>query len=217
MTMPVSVPMGCLVIGSKNISAPRVRKNPFADPSGDSKTVATFSDYTRRFHRALQVICFLILLCTVPCAASAAEQNISAYIIDAGTRWNVPARLILAIAKQESQFQPWAVNVAGKPYFPASKADALALIHAAHIAGRPYDMGLMQINSAWLKKLHLDPAQVIEPRNNILVGAWILALEIRRYGLGWKAVASYHTPVDRHPERGRKYALAIINHLEKLP
>ena len=43
-------------------------------------------------------------------------------------RYSVPESLALAIARQESGFQPWAVNISGKSYFPASREEALALI-----------------------------------------------------------------------------------------
>jgi soluble lytic murein transglycosylase-like protein len=75
----------------------------------------------------------------------------------------------------------------------------------------------MQINSYWLRRFGFTPEYVIEPQKNIIIGTWILSKEIQRYGLGWKAVASYHTPVDRNPDRGRNYAISVINHLKRMP
>lgn len=40
-------------------------------------------------------------------------------------------------------------------------------------------------------------------------GKWILAEEIGRHGLNWKAVGKYHSP---DPERGRQYAWLVYRH-----
>lgn len=128
--------------------------------------------------------------------------------------YSVPESLALAIACQESKFHPWAVNIQGKSYFPASREEALELINSKG-KGRSYDLGLMQVNVWWLRRLGIAPEMAIEPKNNILLGVWILAQEIQRHGLNWKAVASYHTPLARNPEKGRLYAANIVNHLRQ--
>ncbi|EGY27051.1 lytic transglycosylase catalytic domain protein [Desulfovibrio sp. A2] len=57
---------------------------------------------------------------------------------------------------------------------------------------------------------------MIEPPANVVIGVWILSQEIKRYGLNWKAVASYHTPLSKNPERGRIYAEYVYHHLLKV-
>ena len=66
------------------------------------------------------------------------------------SRYRIPKRLVLAIAKTESGLDPWVVNVAGKDYRPGSRAGALAIIRQARARGLSHDIGLMQINSWWL-------------------------------------------------------------------
>ncbi|MBQ4133450.1 MAG: lytic transglycosylase domain-containing protein, partial [Desulfovibrionaceae bacterium] len=105
-------------------------------------------------------------------------------------------------------------NVTGKSFMPNSKEDALAVANQAWEAGKSFDVGLMQINSQWLRRFSLTPEYVLDPERNIIIGTWILAQEIKRFGLGWKAVASYHTPVNKNAERGRKYATAVIRQLK---
>ena len=78
------------------------------------------------------------------------------------------------------------------------------------------DIGIMQINSYWLRKYGWPVEQVLEPRNNAKIGVWILAQEIRRHGLTWRAVAYYHTPLHRYPERGRAYAQSIVRHVRNI-
>lgn len=143
---------------------------------------------------------------------------IAAFVIFTGTsahadvfdapcsRYHVPKRLVLAIAKTESGLDPWCVNVAGKTYRPGSRAGALAVIRQAQARGLSHDIGLMQINNWWLRHLNLSPEVALEPRNNATLGVWILAREIRRHGYNWKAVGAYHSPT---PARQKMYAQAV--------
>jgi len=122
------------------------------------------------------------------------------------SRYRVPKPLVLAIAKTESGLDPWCVNVAGKDYRPGSRDGALAIIRQARARGLSHDIGLMQINSWWLKHLNISPEAALEPRNNATLGVWILAKEIQRHGYNWKAVGAYHSPT---PARQRMYAQVV--------
>jgi soluble lytic murein transglycosylase-like protein len=140
------------------------------------------------------------------------------YIQEACTRWSVPPKLVKAIARQESGWNPWAINVAGKGYMPASRGEALGVAMPAWRQRQSFDVGLMQINSYWLRRLGLTPEYVIEPRRNIVIGTWILAKCLEQYGLTWRAVAAYHTgDPDKHHQRGLGYAASVIAHLKRLP
>lgn len=130
--------------------------------------------------------------------------------------YGVPKILALAIAKQESGWHPWIINVGGKDVRPQNKAEAVRVARAALRAGKSFDVGLMQINSYWIRKYGWPLEVVLEPANNAKIGVWILAQEIRRHGLNWKAVAYYHTPLHKNPARGRAYARAIVRHIKDL-
>lgn len=158
-------------------------------------------------------ILLLIIFLLTPKGVFAGAAPYQEYISAAAKHFDVPERLIRAIMRQESNFNPWAVNVAGVGHMPGSREEALEIANRAWAEGCSFDVGLMQINSWWLRRFGLTPEYVIDPERNIIIGAWILSKEIDRFGLGWKAVASYHTPVNRHAERGRKYAAAVIQHL----
>jgi soluble lytic murein transglycosylase-like protein len=56
-----------------------------------------------------------------------------------------------------------------------------------------YDVGLMQINSAWYHR-GLAPvwARLGDPCVNVAAAAWILALCTEEYGYSWNAVGCYH-------------------------
>ena len=120
-----------------------------------------------------------------------------------------PAPLVEAIARQESGLNPLAINIAGKSYSPATREEAEQLIQKAIAAGLSFDVGMMQINSWWMERFAIAPFSLLDPATNERWGKWILAEEISRHGLSWKAVGKYHSP---DPERGRQYAWLVYRH-----
>ena len=120
-----------------------------------------------------------------------------------------PPKLVEAIARQESGLNPLAVNVAGKSYSPATRAEAERIIQSALASGKSFDVGLMQVNSWWMERYGIPPASLLDPDVNAAWGKWILAQEISRHGLNWQAVGKYHSP---DTERGRRYAWYVYRH-----
>ena len=120
-----------------------------------------------------------------------------------------PPDLVKAIAWQESGLNPLAVNIAGKPHYPATREDAERLIRQALAAGKSFDVGKMQINSWWMKRFSIDPFSLLDPDVNEAWGTRILTEEIARHGLNWRAVGKYHSP---DQERGRQYAWLVYRH-----
>lgn len=145
------------------------------------------------------------------------RQNILAPLFDAPCeRYGVPRPLALAIARQESGLHPWLLNISGKDVRPQTRDEALRLAQWALQNGRSFDVGIMQVNVYWIKKYRLPLDLVLNPQTNVQLGVWILSQEIKRHGLNWKAVAYYHTPLHKNPERGRAYAQAIMRHLKRI-
>ena len=111
---------------------------------------------------------------------------------EAATRYQVSSTLLYAIARTESDLNPRAVgsNTNGSR-----------------------DIGLMQINSAWLPTLSrygITERELFEPCTSIHVGAWILAGNIQRLGYTWDAVGAYNTP---DPNLARTYIDKVRRHL----
>jgi soluble lytic murein transglycosylase-like protein len=86
----------------------------------------------------------------------------------------VSSHLLYAIARTESGLDPQAVG---------------------RNRNGSRDIGLMQINSAWLPTLAshgIEERHLFEPCTNIHVGAWILAGNVQRLGYTWEAVGAYN-------------------------
>lgn len=72
-----------------------------------------------------------------------------------------------------------------------------------------YDIGLMRINSNWYfwsKTVRDLWPNLEDPCTNVMVGAWILAGCVKKYGYNWKAVGCYHSQT---PNKRDSYAKRI--------
>ncbi|MBI9112866.1 lytic transglycosylase domain-containing protein [Maridesulfovibrio ferrireducens] len=123
--------------------------------------------------------------------------------------------ILRAIADHESGYNPWALNIEGQSIYPESKDEALAVLKKNKI--KSYDVGLMQVNSYWLRKFNLSAAKALDPEENVRLGAWILRYCLDRYGYNWRAIGAYHTgSPDNLPERSKKYAVRVMEKYKKL-
>ncbi len=95
----------------------------------------------------------------------------------AAERYQVPARLLYAIAKVESNLNPQALNRSH-----------------LHRTGT-YDIGLMQINSSNLLALApygIRESDLSDACTSIHVGAWLLSRSFERHGATWAGVGAYN-------------------------
>ncbi len=116
----------------------------------------------------------------------------------------IPVELLLAISHVESGFQPHALNVSGRPFFPSSIYEAVGLLNRS---GDNVDIGLMQVNwSFWGNRFGLSKSELLDPQLNVLVGAKILEHCIRVSGSSWQGVALYHSP---NEARQREYVQKV--------
>ena len=145
---------------------------------------------------------FFLAALFIAVPAHALDKFFTAHCKAAG----VPKELAMAVARQESGLNPLCINVSGTDYTPGSREQALAIIKKAQAENRSFDVGIMQINSQWLKEWKIDPAVLLDPDTNIRLGVRILKDEISRHGLSWQAVGRYHSP---NPARARNYAWRV--------
>ena len=134
-------------------------------------------------------------------SGAAAKSGFEDFMKLTSEKYGVPLGLMVAIAQTESRFNPWALNIAGKSYSPKSKKEALGVLEKN--TQESFDVGLMQINSFWLRRFKLSVSDAIEPHINILLAAYILNENLIAHGARVEAVMAYHSP---NPTRGRRYA-----------
>lgn len=137
----------------------------------------------------------LLLICLIFPAGVSAFQNETDFCFDkAGKAYGINPQLLKSLAKAESGLDPKAIN---------------------RNTNGTVDMGLMQINSAWIKKLGLDPAKLLsDPCYNTMVGARILNYCIDSYGYTWKAIGCYNAASN---SKRVDYSWKIFNELKKAP
>lgn len=106
---------------------------------------------------------------------------------------------------------PWTVNVAGKPKFFNSQAEAVAHATAAIKGGTlNVDLGCMQINWRTHGKAFESPAAAMEPGANVNYAAALLATEFRSAGSWSEAVSRYHS---RQAHLAAHYRCAVARRL----
>jgi len=92
------------------------------------------------------------------------------------SKYGVPPKVLLSIAIAESGANPHAIGSMN--------------------ANGTIDMGLMQINSAWLPRLKefgIKKTDLMKPCVSIEVAAWLISQNINRYGNTWKAIGAYNS------------------------
>ncbi len=110
---------------------------------------------------------------------------------EAGKEHGINPSLLKSIAQIESNLNPKAMN---------------------KNQNGSIDIGLMQINSFWIKTLGLDSNKLIsDPCYNTMIGAKVLKQCIDRYGYTWEAVGCYNATST--PKRV-KYSWKIFNNLK---
>ena len=82
---------------------------------------------------------------------------------------------IAAVVAVESAGRPWAIGTPHGAYYPQSREDATFFLRRALRTETSVDIGLMQINSQWIERLHIAPELLLDPCVNVRIGAAILA------------------------------------------
>lgn len=141
-----------------------------------------------------KLVMFILFFLLIPAMAHAqSSKDIIRIFQEESKRFDVPVILLLAIAKTESNYNPWALNIAGKGYQPKSKNEAVNILK--NNRKKSFDVGIMQINSWWLRKYNIPYEVALDPRINIMLGAYIMAHNMEsKGGLNWKSIGAYHSP-----------------------
>jgi soluble lytic murein transglycosylase-like protein len=114
----------------------------------------------------------ITLLLTI--GVSFAEVPYQECFFRAAMQYDIPYQILVAIAKVESGFRPWVINInqngrSIKVINPKSVEEAAIYLQYLHDNGYNYDVGVGQINVRNIKRLGLRPQQLLDPCNNIMV------------------------------------------------
>lgn len=135
----------------------------------------------------------VMILC-LSCSQVVNALNIERCFVIASVQYQIPTKLLKAIAKIETNFNEYAIH-----------------FNTNHT----YDIGIMQINSSWLTKLNkvgINQADLLDGCKNIQIGAWILAINIKQHGFTTKAIGAYNSQSKVNQEI---YARKVLRNLER--
>ena len=168
----------------------------------------------RTLASALAAACLYSLAAS---AAAAAANPCETEILKAADRYGVPAGILYAVGLTETgkkgSLQPNALNIEGKPLFPASRAQAVAAFENARREGRTLiDLGCMQINHYFHGEHFASPAEMFDPRRNVDYAASFLARLHARHETWTMAVARYHAGPNNDPAQ-KQYVCRVIANL----
>jgi hypothetical protein len=130
------------------------------------------------------------------------------YIEEAAKKTGVLPEILWAVAKTESSFKgapwPWTVDVRGKGhYFPDRLSAKRFLASLPKKFRYQTDVGCMQLNWGFHGGAFPHLFNMLNPRLNVLYGAYFLKDLYKETGSWAKAVANYHS---RNWLHGGKYA-----------
>ena len=120
----------------------------------------------------------------------------------------IPKGLLSAIAGVESDFNPYAVNIAGKTVIASNQEEAAKTIrHAINSGITNIDVGIAQINYRWHKDNFKNIDEMINPATNIEYAAKLLTSLFKQYKTWHKAIRHYHSA---NPDHHRRYSRKVV-------
>jgi soluble lytic murein transglycosylase-like protein len=155
---------------------------------------------------------------SLPALAAPARANpCEPEILRAADRYGIPAGILYAVGLTETgrkgSLQPNALNIEGKAFFPASRAEAVATAKAALQQGKVLiDLGCMQINQHYHAAHFRGLADMLDPHRNVDYAARFLARLHARHETWSMAVARYHAGPDNDPAQ-KTYVCRVITNM----
>lgn len=146
---------------------------------------------------AFRAIAVLALALAADSALARGAEPYQQCFEEAAQHQGLPTSVLLAIASQESSFNPRAVNRSNK--------------------NGTADYGMMQINSRWLptlRKFGIESKEdLFDACTNIHIGAWIFAQGVAKHGWNWRGIGAYNAGKDHLRLR---YAEKILQRWKRL-
>jgi len=111
----------------------------------------------------------------------------------------IPSGLLLAVIKTESNLNPFALNINGKPLYFRCKDEAIKAINEAIFSGVVnIDIGISQINYKWHRKSFASIDSMVSIDANISYAAEHLSNLKLKHGDWHKALRHYHSAKPIH-------------------
>ncbi len=135
----------------------------------------------------------------------------------AAAKYNVPLAVLYAVGLTETgrrgSLSPYALNIEGPSFFPATLEAALRRFEAARKEGaRLIDIGCMQINHHFHGRQFRSLEAMFDPRENVDYAARFLRSLREREGSWTLAAARYHAGPDNDPAQ-KKYVCQVISNM----
>ena len=149
-----------------------------------------------------------ILLLLPNVAEAATKSEVLKQIRSAEKEYNIPSGLLVAIAKTESNLEPYALNIRGRPIFPIDKNAALIAIQQALDSGiSNIDIGVSQLNYKWHRNNFSNLETMLSPESNIKYAARFLLKLKQEHGDWHTAIRQYHSSKPRYY---RQYSRKVV-------
>jgi soluble lytic murein transglycosylase-like protein len=150
-----------------------------------------------------------VVMATLPAPQARAGGGDS---IDAAARASgVPRRVIEQIIRVESGGYPYCINTnseIGSFRFSTKKAAMDALETLLKKGYRNIDVGVAQINLRWHPDLYAKPAELLDPRKNILAAGQVLKKNREAGASSLESIVGrYHSA---RPSLAKKYAAIVL-------
>ena len=160
-----------------------------------------------------------LVLTTFTCEASqpVATVECERQIHSAAGSYGIPEGILYSVGLTETgrkgSLSPYAVNVEGKAYFPASLNEAYQLVQDAQRRGaKLIDIGCMQINVYFHGAEFNSVGEMFDPAKNVAYAAKFLSRLHQRHETWTMAVARYHAGPNNDPAQQR-YVCRVISNL----
>jgi soluble lytic murein transglycosylase-like protein len=171
------------------------------------------------FCRGLPLAALLLAIFTFN--QSRAEPNDSliceSEMTQAAKKYDVPLSVLYAVALTETgrrgSLHPFALNIEGPSFFPATLNEALQRFEQARKAGaKLIDIGCMQINHHYHGGHFRSVVDMFDPHENVDYAAQYLKDLRAKEGSWTLAAARYHAGPDNNPAQ-KQYVCAVISNM----
>ncbi len=127
-------------------------------------------------------------------------------------KYTINPAILKAIAKTESNENPYAINVNGKSIFPKTYDEASRWVNYlwAYRGYYKFDLGYMQISHRNIEAYNINPLDLLDPCYNLSWGGYILKNSFNKHGYNWKGIERYNGVNPKYPWKVYKSLISLL-------